>query len=102
MAKIARMMLYGQLRWQNDHNAILYNCSFSEEFEKHVEEILGVCEENCRFAKKLCAAYSFKSASSGPMKIHVENHLFQLGKRFRKVIVGKCIYSSNPDTYEIY
>ena len=28
------MMLYGQLRWQNDRNAILYDCSFSEEVER--------------------------------------------------------------------
>ena len=34
--------------------------------QKNVEEISGVCEENCRFAKKLCAAYSFKSVSFGP------------------------------------
>ena len=34
--------------------------------QKYVEEILGVCEENWRFAKKLCVAYSFRSASFGP------------------------------------
>ena len=34
--------------------------------QKHVEEVLGVCKENWRFAKKLCVAYSFKSASIGP------------------------------------
>ena len=27
-------MLIGQLRWQNDCNAILYDCSFSEEVER--------------------------------------------------------------------
>ena len=27
-------MLQGLLRWQNDRNAILYNCSFSEEVER--------------------------------------------------------------------
>ena len=27
--------------------------------QRHVEEFSGVCEENCRFAKKLCVTYSF-------------------------------------------
>ena len=32
--QIAQIMLWGQLRWQNDRNAILYDCSFSEEVER--------------------------------------------------------------------
>ena len=34
--------------------------------QKHVDEVSGVCQENWRFAKKLCAAYSFKSAFCSP------------------------------------